>query len=102
MDIDEFKEEWEKGPKEWSIDGEILEEPVGDCHGAGNHELEEEKQVNNDIEESQLANPQYKLNQRNEEFSRGKSGNYRARNAMGAKAIPKGELIAGIGVPRGK
>ena len=53
------------GLEEWNSEVKISEEQVGDCHGVGNHELEE-VQVNNDIEEDQLGNPQYELTQRNE------------------------------------
>ena len=57
-DRNEFKEEWRKCLKEWNIKDKILEAPVGYCREVGNHEIEEEKIVNNDIEESQLGHLQ--------------------------------------------
>ena len=44
---------------EWNIEVKRLEEQVGDRHEVGNRELEE-AQVNNDIAENQLGNPEDK------------------------------------------
>ena len=63
----------------------------------------EEVHVNNDLEESQLENLQYKLSQRNVTFIRKRSHGYIEREMPGTrKEIPKGELITGTGIPKGK
>ena len=56
IDIEEFKEAWRKGLVDWNSREGILEEKVAYYHEMGNRELEEQ-QVNNEIAESQLANP---------------------------------------------
>ena len=42
IDRNEFKEEWEKGLKEWYSADNNLEESFGECREMDNHELEEE------------------------------------------------------------
>ena len=61
IDRNEFREDREEDLEEWDIESKILEGPIGDCREVDNRAIEEENTVNNDIEESQLGNPQYKL-----------------------------------------
>ena len=101
IDRGEFNEARKKGLVDWDRNGEILEVHVGDFYEMGNRELEE--QVNNAIAESQLENPQYKLPQRNEKYSRERSTKAIEREAPGMrKEIHKGELIAVMGAQKGE
>ena len=72
-DRNEFKEECANGLKEWDIEDKILEESVGDCRDAGNHEPGKEEQVTNYIAESPSGDPQRELSQGKGEFSRERS-----------------------------
>ena len=55
----EFKGEWGNSLAEWRSEDSNVSNPVGDCYRDINHELEEDKKVNNAIGENKLGNPQY-------------------------------------------
>ena len=97
----EFEGSRGKGLEEWNSEVKISEEQVDDFHEAVNHELEE-AEVNNDIEENQLANPQCELARGNGEYNRGGSQKIIEQEMEGReKKFLSGELITVIGAPQG-